>query len=123
MISNALFWLSKYHVDGLRVDVVASMLYLDFSAAARANGSRIQHGGRENLEAIAFCRTSTTVVHHVFPDAETIAEESDLMADECQRPPCSEGSGFDVQMGHGLDARHPTSWSMTRLIVPITTTG
>ena len=75
LISNALFWLDKYHIDGLRVDAVASMLYLDFS---REEGQWVpnRYGGRENLEAIEFIRGFNTAVHENFPSAITIAEES-----------------------------------------------
>ncbi len=75
LISNALFWLDKYHADGLRVDAVASMLYLDYS---RAEGEWIpnRYGGRENLEAIDFLRKFNEAVYRNFPDAQTIAEES-----------------------------------------------
>ncbi len=75
LISNALFWLDKYHVDGLRVDAVASMLYLDYS---RAEGEWIPniHGGRENLEAIEFLRRLNEAVYSSYPDAQVIAEES-----------------------------------------------
>jgi 1,4-alpha-glucan branching enzyme len=75
LISNALFWLDKYHIDGLRVDAVASMLYLDFS---REEGQWVpnRYGGRENLEAIEFIRSFNTAVHEQFPTAITIAEES-----------------------------------------------
>jgi 1,4-alpha-glucan branching enzyme len=75
LLSNALFWLDKYHVDGLRVDAVASMLYLDYS---RREGQWIpnQYGGRENLEAISFLRRMNEDVYRVHPDTQTIAEES-----------------------------------------------
>ncbi len=75
LISNALFWLDKYHADGLRVDAVASMLYLDYS---RKHNEWIpnEHGGRENLEAIAFIKDFNEAVHSRFPDVKTIAEES-----------------------------------------------
>ncbi len=75
LISNALFWLDKYHADGLRVDAVASMLYLDYS---RKEGEWIpnEHGGRENLEALTLIKDFNQAVHDKFPDVQTIAEES-----------------------------------------------
>jgi len=75
LISNALFWLDRYHIDGLRVDAVASMLYLDYSRKA---GEWIpnQFGGNENIEAITFLKEMNEVVYANFPDAFTIAEES-----------------------------------------------
>ncbi len=75
LISNALFWLDHYHADGLRVDAVASMLYRDYS---RKEGEWIpnEHGGRENLEALAFLRRLNEQVYSAYPDVQTIAEES-----------------------------------------------
>jgi 1,4-alpha-glucan branching enzyme len=75
LISNAVYWLDRYHIDGLRVDAVASMLYLDYSRKA---GEWIpnQYGGNENLEAISFLKEMNEVVYGQFPDAITIAEES-----------------------------------------------
>ena len=74
LISNALFWLDKFHADGLRVDAVASMLYLDYS---RKHGEwePNRHGGNENLEAISFLKEFNEVVYDEFPDVMTIAEE------------------------------------------------
>ncbi len=73
--SNAVFWLEKYHIDGLRVDAVASMLYLDYG---RKEGEWVpnQYGGRENLEAVDFLRRFNHVVHDEYPDVVTFAEES-----------------------------------------------
>ncbi len=75
LVSNALFWLDKYHVDGLRVDAVASLIYLDYS---RDEGDWVpnKYGGRENLEAIEFVKELNTVVHDRFPGTLMIAEES-----------------------------------------------
>ncbi|MBN1626351.1 MAG: 1,4-alpha-glucan branching protein GlgB [Deltaproteobacteria bacterium] len=75
LIANALFWLEKYHFDGLRIDAVASMLYLDYS---RMEGEWIpnKYGGRENLEAIEFIKKMNTKIYEQFPGVMTIAEES-----------------------------------------------
>jgi len=75
LVANALFWLDKYHIDGLRVDAVAAMLYLDYS---RKEGEWVpnRYGGRENLEAIEFIKTLNTQVFGRFPGVATIAEES-----------------------------------------------
>jgi len=75
LISNALFWFDKFHVDGLRIDAVASMLYLDYS---RRVGEWIpnQYGGRENIDAIQFLKQLNGIAHHYYPGTMTIAEES-----------------------------------------------
>ena len=75
LISNALFWLDQFHADGLRVDAVASMLYLDYS---RKEGEWIPNelGGNENLEAISFLKEFNEQVYANYPDVQTIAEES-----------------------------------------------
>ena len=75
LIANALFWLDEYHVDGLRVDAVASMLYLDYS---RQPGEWVPNifGGRENLEAISFMKRFNEVCYERFPGILTIAEEA-----------------------------------------------
>lgn len=75
LISNALFWLDQYHVDGLRVDAVASMLFLDYSRE-EGEWEPNQFGGRESLEAIAFMKEMNEAVYTTFPDVQTIAEES-----------------------------------------------
>jgi len=92
LISNAMFWLDRYHIDGLRVDAVASMLYLDYSRKA---GEWIpnQHGGNENLEAISFLKEMNEVVYNAFPDAVTIAEESTSWSG-VSRPTYLGGLGF-----------------------------
>lgn len=92
LISNALFWLDVYHADGLRVDAVASMLYLDYS---REEGEWVpnQYGGNENLEAIAFLKEFNEMVFQEFPDAVTIAEESTAWTG-VSRPTYVGGLGF-----------------------------
>jgi 1,4-alpha-glucan branching enzyme len=92
LISNALFWLDQYHADGLRVDAVASMLYLDYS---RKEGEWIPNhmGGRENLEAISLLREFNEAVYTNYPDAITIAEESTAWTG-VSRPTFTGGLGF-----------------------------
>jgi 1,4-alpha-glucan branching enzyme len=92
LISNALFWIDQYHADGLRVDAVASMLYLDYS---RKEGEWIPnvYGGRENLEAISLLREFNEAVYKEFPGVETIAEESTAFPG-VSRPVWEGGLGF-----------------------------
>ncbi len=92
LISNALFWLKYYHIDGLRVDAVASMLYLDYS---RDEGQWIpnKHGGNENLEAISFLKEFNSTVYQEYPDTITIAEESTSWTG-VSRPTYTGGLGF-----------------------------
>ena len=92
LISNALFWLDQFHIDGLRVDAVASMLYLDYS---RRPGEWIpnRHGGNENLEAIQFLKELNIAVYGAHPDAITIAEESTAWPG-ISRPTFMGGLGF-----------------------------
>lgn len=75
LISNAIFWLEKYHVDGLRVDAVASMLYLDYSRK-EGEWEPNEFGGNGNLQAISFIKELNTEIYRSFPDVQTIAEES-----------------------------------------------
>ncbi len=100
LISNALFWLDKYHIDGLRVDAVASMLYLDYS---RKQGEWIpnEFGGNENLGAISFLKEFNTTVYANYPDTVTIAEESTAF-NGVSRPVHTDGLGFGQKWMMGL---------------------
>jgi 1,4-alpha-glucan branching enzyme len=99
LLSNALFWLDKYHIDGLRVDAVASMLYLDYS---RNEGEWIpnRYGGRENLEAIDMVKTFNEQVHVQFPGVLTVAEESTAWGG-VSRPTYLGGLGFSLKWNMG----------------------
>ena len=92
LISNALFWIEQFHIDGLRVDAVASMLYLDYS---RKEGEWIPnvYGGRENLEAISLLREFNETVYKEYPGVETIAEESTAFPG-VSKPTFEGGLGF-----------------------------
>jgi 1,4-alpha-glucan branching enzyme len=92
LISNALYWMSYYHIDALRVDAVASMLYLDYS---REEGQWLPncYGGKENIEAIAFLREFNETVYREFPDTHTIAEESTAWSG-VSKPTFTGGLGF-----------------------------
>ena len=99
LVSNALFWLDKYHVDGLRVDAVASMLYLDYG---KREGQWIpnRYGGKENIEAIHFLRAVNERVYEAFPDVMMIAEESTSWP-QVSRPTYLGGLGFGLKWNMG----------------------
>ena len=99
LLSSALFWLDQYHADGIRVDAVASMLYLDYS---RKEGEWLpnQYGGREDLDAIAFLRQFNTEIYKSFPDVQTIAEESTDWP-MVSRPTYVGGLGFGLKWDMG----------------------
>ncbi|MGE4506648.1 MAG: 1,4-alpha-glucan branching protein GlgB [Desulfovibrionaceae bacterium] len=99
LLANALYWLKEFHVDGLRIDAVASMLYLDYS---RKEGEWVpnEHGGNENLEAIGLLRELNTVVHEHYPGAVMVAEESTAWPG-VSRPVYAGGLGFTFKWNMG----------------------
>ncbi|OHE72918.1 MAG: 1,4-alpha-glucan branching enzyme [Verrucomicrobia bacterium GWF2_51_19] len=99
LIGSALSWFDRFHIDGIRVDAVASMLYLDYS---RTDGNWVpnQYGGRENIGAIDFLRSTNDLIHHYYPGAVTIAEESTAFG-RVSHPTSDYGLGFDFKWNMG----------------------
>ena len=103
LVANAVYWCEEFHVDGLRVDAVASMLYLDYSRDY-GQWSPNEYGGRENLDAVAFLQEMNATVYRRAPGVVTIAEESTAW-DGVTRPTDTGGLGLRAEVEHGLDAR------------------
>lgn len=99
LVANALFWLDEFHIDGLRVDAVASMLYLDYSRPEGGWTPNI-HGGRENLEAVSFLQEMNATVHKKFRGVVTVAEESTAWPG-VTRPTSVGGLGFNMKWNMG----------------------
>ena len=110
LMSSAMFWLDKYHVDGLRVDAVASMLHLDYSRKAGEWIPNV-HGGNHNLEAIDFLRRFNEAVYSEYPDVQTYAEESTAWS-QVSRPTSTGGLGFGFKWDMGW--MHDTLQYMAR---------
>ena len=99
LVANALYWMHEFHIDGIRVDAVASMLYLDYSRK-EGEWTPNQYGGRENLEAVQFLQELNATVHRAYPGALTIAEESTSWPG-VTAPTTDNGLGFSMKWNMG----------------------
>ena len=100
LIANALFWIEHFHIDGLRVDAVASILYLDYGKEGRSNGYRMNYGGNKNLQAVEFFKHLNSVVLGRNPGAVMIAEESTAWPKVTGEPE-DDGLGFSLKWNMG----------------------
>ena len=121
LLSSAICWLEEFHFDGLRVDAVASMLYLDYSRSP-ASGVRTNSAATRTSRRSRSCSELNEVTHGECPGTVTIAEESTAWP-QVSRPTYGGGLGFSLQVEHGLDARHARYFRRIRCIASTITTS